>query len=65
MSHVEEEFPSDLLDVYALERVIAFIRALPLTSTQKKRKLGEWASYLGVRLGVDYYTRVGGGVKFP
>jgi len=65
MSHVEEEFPRDLLEVASLERTIAFIRALPLTRTQKKRKLGEWASYLGVRLPVDYYTRVGGGVKFP
>jgi len=65
MSRVEEEFPPHLLDVSQLERTIAFIRALPITSTQKKRKLGEWASYLNVRLDVDYYRRAGGGVKFP
>jgi len=56
-----EEFPPELLRPEALERVVAFIRSLPLTPATKRKKLGDWA--LGMKLHLDgsYYRRLAGG----
>ena len=61
MPDVAGEFPPELLDMAALERVVAFIAALPLTHAQKRRKLGDWALYRGVVLDSSYYRRVSTG----
>jgi len=53
-----EEFPPELMDVRQLERVLAFLRALPLPLSTKKRKLYFWGKSLGVLVDRSEYARL-------
>jgi hypothetical protein len=54
-----EDFPPELLDVTKVEQVIAFLRAMPLPLSSKKRKLYFWGKTLGVLVDPSYYARLG------
>lgn len=59
------DFPPDLMGVENLERVIAFLRSVPLPLSSKKQKLWMWAKANGLQLDSSYYRRLGssGGVQ--
>jgi len=56
-----DEFPSDLLAPDELERAIAFIRALPLTMPEKRKKLRDWSRLVDLTVPPAYYGRLMGG----
>ncbi|TAL46521.1 MAG: hypothetical protein EPN91_00095 [Salinibacterium sp.] len=59
-----EDFPPALLDVAKIEDVVAFLRAMPLPLSSKRRKLFFWGKTLGVLVDKSYYARlVPGGVQ--
>jgi len=53
-----EDFPIELMDTSKLELVIAFLRAMPLPLSSKKRKLYFWGKSLGVLVDPSDYRRL-------
>ena len=52
------DYPPELRSVEALERVVAWLRAMPLPLSMKRRKLYNWAKSVGVTLDQSYYARL-------
>lgn len=52
------DWPPELRSIGALERAIAWLRAMPIPTSHKRRKLYQWAKSLGVSLDASYYERL-------
>lgn len=55
------EFPPELLAPAELERVIAFVRSLPISPAQKRLKLRDWGLAFDLTFDSATYARLRGG----
>lgn len=55
-----EWLPNELLVPAALDRVIAILRVLPISSRRKKAALRDWGTVVGVKITGEMIERVTG-----
>lgn len=53
-----DDWPEELRVPEALERVVAWLRVMPLPIQSKRKRLTHWAQSLGIVLDKSYFARL-------